>query len=195
MAGLPHTQLDRLQSVLNAAARLVYSSMKYDPITPLLRELHWLRVTERYCLPLSTWSGSALPIAAELHRASDRDTGRRMCSSSTALLIVPQTKHPTIGGPASSLAAVRVWNVLSPTVTSSIIILRVIYITPKNSKRMTSILRYVAEAFTPARQGTILNSHVFIIAFRGVFFCTYVRIAFYIAFLVFLTVHMFVLLI
>jgi len=28
-----------------------------------------------------------------------------------------------------------------------------------SAKRMTSILRYVAEAFPPARQGTILNSH------------------------------------
>jgi len=27
------------------------------------------------------------------------------------------------------------------------------------AKRMTSILRHVAEAFTPARQGTILNNH------------------------------------
>jgi len=51
--------------------------------------------------------------------------------------------------------------------------MRVIYISPKNvkqthrhikshctsAKRMTSILRHVAEAFPPARQGTILNSH------------------------------------
>jgi len=49
--------------------------------------------------------------------------------------------------------------------------MRVIYIAPKNvkqthrrshctsSKRVTSILRHVAEAFPPARQGTILNSH------------------------------------
>jgi len=28
-----------------------------------------------------------------------------------------------------------------------------------SAKRMTSILRYVAEAFPPARQGTILNSY------------------------------------
>jgi len=27
------------------------------------------------------------------------------------------------------------------------------------AKRMTSILRHVAEAFPPARQGTILNNH------------------------------------
>jgi len=51
--------------------------------------------------------------------------------------------------------------------------MQVIYIAPKNvkqthmrirshctsAKRMTSILRHVAEAFPPARQGTILNSH------------------------------------
>jgi len=54
---------------------------------------------------------------------------------------------------------------------SLIIIMRVIYIVPKNvkqthrrshctsAKRMTSILRHVAEAFPPARQGTTLNSH------------------------------------
>jgi len=49
--------------------------------------------------------------------------------------------------------------------------MRLIYIAPKNvkqthrrshctwAKRMTSILRHVAKAFPPARQGTILNSH------------------------------------
>jgi len=54
-----------------------------------------------------------------------------------------------------------------------IIIMRVIYIAPKNvklthrrikshcksAKRMTSILRHVTEAFPPAKQGSILNSH------------------------------------
>ena len=39
--------MDRLQSVLNAAARLVHNSRKYDRISPLLRDLHWLRVPGR----------------------------------------------------------------------------------------------------------------------------------------------------
>jgi len=38
---------DRLQSVLNAATRLVYSRRTSEDTTPLLRELHWLRVPER----------------------------------------------------------------------------------------------------------------------------------------------------
>jgi len=46
LAGLPTRLLDRLQMVLNAAARLVYGSRKYDHVTPLLH-LHWLRVPER----------------------------------------------------------------------------------------------------------------------------------------------------
>jgi len=37
---------DQLQSVLNAAARFV-SAGRSERITPLLRELHWLRVPER----------------------------------------------------------------------------------------------------------------------------------------------------
>jgi len=34
--------LKRLQSVINSAARLVFSSSKFDHETPLLRQLHWL---------------------------------------------------------------------------------------------------------------------------------------------------------
>ena len=43
--------MDHLQSVLNAAARLVCNSRKYDHISPLLRDLHWLRVPERKVPP------------------------------------------------------------------------------------------------------------------------------------------------
>jgi len=47
LAGGPGHRLDRLQSVLNAAARLIFSARKREQITPLLHELHWLRVPER----------------------------------------------------------------------------------------------------------------------------------------------------
>jgi len=45
--GITKRLMYRLQSVLNAAARLVHNSRKYDRISPLLRDLHWLRVPER----------------------------------------------------------------------------------------------------------------------------------------------------
>jgi len=42
LAELPAVQLDRLQSVLNAAAQLIYRRRKFDHVSPLLKELHWL---------------------------------------------------------------------------------------------------------------------------------------------------------
>ena len=47
LAGIPKYLLDRLQSILNAAARLVYRARKYNHVSPLLQELHWLSVLER----------------------------------------------------------------------------------------------------------------------------------------------------
>ena len=47
LAGIPRHLMDRLQSVLNAAARLVFNARKYDHVSHLLRDLHWLRVPER----------------------------------------------------------------------------------------------------------------------------------------------------
>ena len=53
LAGLPAVQLDRLQSVLNAAVRLIYRRRKFDHVSPLLKELHWLRVPEHITFRLA----------------------------------------------------------------------------------------------------------------------------------------------
>ena len=48
LGGIPKYQHDRIQSVLNAAARLIFGVNRYDHITPLLKDrLHWLRVPQR----------------------------------------------------------------------------------------------------------------------------------------------------
>jgi len=46
-AKLARCELDCIQSVLNAAARLTAGARKFDHVTPLLENLHWLRVPER----------------------------------------------------------------------------------------------------------------------------------------------------
>jgi len=43
LAGVSGHLLDSLQSILNAAARLVFSARRSERITPLLRDLHWLQ--------------------------------------------------------------------------------------------------------------------------------------------------------
>jgi hypothetical protein len=125
LAGLPGYLLDRLQSVLNAAARLVLSARKYDHVTPLLRELHWLRVPERITFRLAVLvyrcqAGLAPSyLATELRRVSDVVARQRLPSASTAALVVPPTKHKTLGDRAFPVAAARVWNNLPTHVTSS----------------------------------------------------------------------------
>ena len=45
--GLPSQQLNRRQSILNTAVRLVTMTWTYDHITPIIRDLHWLPVKFR----------------------------------------------------------------------------------------------------------------------------------------------------
>ena len=123
--GLPANLLDRLQSVLNAATRLIYGRRKYDHVTPLLRELHWLRVPERITFRLATLAyrcqHNMAPhyLAVQLNRASSVAFRQRLRSASTSELIVPRTVHSTIGDRAFCVTAARAWNTLTPSVQSS----------------------------------------------------------------------------
>ena len=60
LVGLPAKLLNRLQAVINTAACLVCHAMKADNITPVLKDLHWLRIQERIqyklcpCVQVST---------------------------------------------------------------------------------------------------------------------------------------------
>ena len=47
LVGLPVHLQWRLQSVLNAAARLVFRLRRYDHVTDALATLHWLRLPQR----------------------------------------------------------------------------------------------------------------------------------------------------
>ena len=53
--------LDKLQSLQNAAARLVTGARKFDHITPVMRELHWLPVRQ------SIWFKTAVLVFKCLH--------------------------------------------------------------------------------------------------------------------------------
>ena len=45
--GLPASQLNKVQRVLNTAARLICCAPRFSHITPLLYELHWLPLKQR----------------------------------------------------------------------------------------------------------------------------------------------------
>jgi len=87
-------------------------------VEPLLRELHWLKVTEhiqfRLCvLAYRCLHGSAPQYLAEtLHLTSDTEACRRLQSGSTSTLFVPATRRSSLGDRAFPVVAARSWNTL-----------------------------------------------------------------------------------
>ena len=124
LTGVSGSLMQRLQSVLNAAARLVFSARRSEHTTPLLRELHWLKVPERiqYRLCVLTHPrlyGTAPPYLAEtLHLTTEVDARSRLRSASASTL-VPSTRRSTLGDRAFPVAAARAWNNL-PAIVSGL---------------------------------------------------------------------------
>ena len=116
LAGIPQYQLQRLQKVLNAAARLIYQSPRLCHITPILISLHWLPVKFRVdfkiaLLVYKALNGSAPSyISALLSPKSASKYDLR--SDDQDLLQVPATKLKTVGDRAFTSAAPRIWNTL-----------------------------------------------------------------------------------
>ena len=94
-------------------------------MTPLLGELHWLRMSQRIDYKLAVLVYRCLNglapsyLASDLQRVVDLDARRRLRSASTSTLVVPVTCLSTVGDRAFSVAAARVWNSLPADVTSS----------------------------------------------------------------------------
>jgi len=125
LAGIPSHLLSRLQSVMNAAARLIFSCSRYDNITPLLRQLHWLKASERIAfkcavLVYKCLHGSAPSyLVDELCQVSDVEARQRLRSASSSSLIVDRTRLSTVGDRAFPVAAARIWSSLPQHVTSA----------------------------------------------------------------------------
>jgi hypothetical protein len=54
LAGLPTTSISKLQRIQNKSARLILRKKKADHITPLLKQLHWLPISDRITYKLNT---------------------------------------------------------------------------------------------------------------------------------------------
>ena len=106
-------ELDKLQRILHAAARVVSRTSKYDHITPVLRELHWLPIAKRidYKILLLTFKalhGMAPVYIADLIQVYRKE--RTLRSNSDNLLVIPKGSHSKSGDKSFAFAAPTLWN-------------------------------------------------------------------------------------
>jgi len=123
----PSYMFDKLQFALNAAARLIYSKRRFESVTPILHDLHWLRVPQRVEYNLSVLvyrclhnlASEYMYLCDELRRVADISSRQRLRSSSTSALIVPPTRLSNVSDRTFPTAASRIWNSLPLHVTSA----------------------------------------------------------------------------
>jgi len=114
-----------IQSVLNAAARLIFSARWSDHITPLLHDLHWLRVPKRIQFRLCVLAFRCLHgtaptyLAKSLQRTNAVEGRRHLRSADTLLLTIPPTQRSTLGDCSFPAAAARSWNRLPASIRNA----------------------------------------------------------------------------
>ena len=112
--------MDKLQRVLNAAARFIIGTRKFDRgLGQILHDqLHWLDVPDRVPFRLAVTvhqclNGRAPPYLSEhCIPVSSADTRRHLRSANRHLLTVPRFRLNTYGCRAFSVAGPMVWNSL-----------------------------------------------------------------------------------
>ena len=108
--------ISSLQSVQNTAARIVTVTKKFDHITPVLIQLHWLPVHFRILFEVLLLVYKALNGMAPLYimeLLSYCTCSRSLCSTDQKLLAVPKSRLKTYGDRAFSVAAPKLWNELT----------------------------------------------------------------------------------
>ena len=116
LSGLPKYQLDRLQKVLNSAARVIYLVPKFNHISPYLKDLHWLPVELRIefkilLLVFKALNGIAPRYICDLIRKK-APTRSSLRSNALSLLEVPRTKCKSFGDRAFAFSGPSKWNKL-----------------------------------------------------------------------------------
>ena len=118
LVGLPLYLQRRLQSVLNAAARLVFRLSRYDHVSDALATLHWLRLPQRVDFKVAVMTfrvlhGLAPSYLNDVVRVIYLSGRRRLRSSSSHQLLVPSFRLTTVARRAFSVAASLLCNSLT----------------------------------------------------------------------------------
>lgn len=120
--GTPSSDLLRLQTVQNTAARLTTLKKKSEHITPTLKKLHWLPVILRikFKILLTIYkiiNGLAPSFLTDLLQIQTEE--RNLRSSTTTKLYTPRSRTITYGERAFAICAPKMWRSLPQDIRSA----------------------------------------------------------------------------
>lgn len=107
--------LNSLQTVKNAAGRLLTGTNKRSHITPVLASLHWLPVRFTFLLKILVLTFRALHVQAPQYifdLLKPHSGSRSLRSSGQRLPVAPRTRFKTRGDRAFQAVAPQLWNSL-----------------------------------------------------------------------------------
>ena len=116
LVGLPKYQKNRLQSLINTAARLITGTRKYDHISPVFRDLHWLKIDERIDYKVLLLMFKCLRNEGPAYLSIDLEMlssipGKQKLRSANSLKIVPgKSKLKTIEKKFFYVTGPTLWN-------------------------------------------------------------------------------------
>ena len=116
LTGIPQNLLSKLQRVQNCAAKVCLKKLKYDHVTPILIQLHWLPVQQRIEYKIATLCHKhflgTLPsyLSCLLHQPTRIRSSRS--SNDKTILFKPLKNLKTYGERSFEFYAPLVWNSL-----------------------------------------------------------------------------------
>ena len=109
LVGLPKVATQSIQAIINTTARLITEVEKYDHITPVLKELHWLKVDERIEFKIAL-TRDLVPVASLPEK-------QRLRSTKSEDLVPNKLK--SLGLRRFSVSGPKLWNKLLNSLKSS----------------------------------------------------------------------------
>ena len=112
--GVLACNLNKLQKLQNACAKMIYGKRKHDHVTPLLHELHWLPVRQRIIFKILLFVFKFFHNSIPIYLMESLQVSER----GQFVLKIPRTNTP-YGDRAFSSCAPKLWNALPLHIRSS----------------------------------------------------------------------------
>ena len=115
LMGLPKLQTQKIQSIINMTARLISGAKKFDHITPVLKNLHWLKIDESIQYKMILQVHKCLKMKSPFYLSSKLSTvsslpEKKRTRSSNTMDIARMRANTILGNKRFKVGAPILWN-------------------------------------------------------------------------------------